>query len=850
MKYTLYPAYRQAGLLLCIFFIMACASVSGQVITTYAGTGVAGYSGDHGPAPSAKLDSPSCIVADAAGNVYINDQENSCVRKINTSGVITTIAGTGTTGSGGDGGPATLAKLTLNWGIAVDAAGNVFITDQGNYSVRKVNTSGIINTIAGIGSPGTGGDGGPATAASFKGPIGIAVDNAGNVYIGDQVARTIRKINPAGIITKFAGNGTYGYSGDGGPAVSAELSNTWGLATDAAGNVYICDGDNNCVRKVNTSGIISTVAGNGIMGGGGDGLPATDCNLNQPTGVYVDGAGNIYISDCHNNRIRKVNTAGIIHTIAGNGATGFAGDNGPATDAHLYHPTSVTVDGNNNIYLADLDNIRIRKIFDNLNFSGGHIQSMIACQNGSYVPINSLLSVNEQVAGVTVTWSLASAPHHGSAVAAYSVTSTVGTITPSGLSYTPAVTYVGNDTFSVSVSDGISRDTTVIYVAVTPILPSPGTINGDSTVCVGSSILLTETVPGGIWSISNLNAIIAAGLVTGQSAGMDTIKYTVTNACGTANTTKIITIYGLPDAGVITGPVAFCQGTTITLTDNIAGGVWSSSNSLASVNPASTTSALVTGLAPGIDTLAYTVTDSVCSATVKHAVKIDGYPYAGIITGPQDVCIGSQITITDSIDGGAWRLSNNNASFVQAGNSVTITGLVYGADTASYSVSNSCGTDSATSVININLLPSVPAITFNEGTISAPAGYSSYQWTINSIVIPGATTDSFDVTSIGVYAVTVTNQFGCSASSATYNYEGCSPDEIKVYPNPASSLVHIAWCKKVTVRVLCADGKEVFLSEHVDHVDLSGLPNAVYLLSIFDEKGNKLKTKCITKMTK
>ena len=328
------------------------------ILTVVAGNGVRGFSGDGGPATSASLYYPAGVAVDAAGNLYIADQYNHRIRKVSPSGIISTVAGIYPGGGfSGDGGPATSASLSLPTGVAVDAAGNLYIADLGNSRVRKVNTSGIITTAAG---GGTGGDGGPATSALLW-PAGVAVDAAGNLYIADQYHNRIRKVSPSGIISTVAGNGTPGFSGDGGPATSASFS-AGGVAMDAAGNLYIADGGNNRIRRVDASGIITTVAGNGLYKFGGDGGPATTASLSNPCGVALDAAGNLYIADSGNKRIRKVSPSGIISTVAGNGTRGFSGDGGPATSASLYYPTGVAVDAAGNLYIADRGNDRIRRV--------------------------------------------------------------------------------------------------------------------------------------------------------------------------------------------------------------------------------------------------------------------------------------------------------------------------------------------------------------------------------------------------------------------------------------------------------------------------------------------------------
>jgi sugar lactone lactonase YvrE len=337
-------------------------TVTSGTITTVAGTGTAGFGGDGGQATSAQLYLPTGVAVDTAGNLFIADYVNRRVREVTAAGVISTVAGTGMEGFGGDGGPAASALFHLPTSVAVDSTGNLYIADSLNSRVRKVTASGVTSTVAGDGTKGFGGDGGQAASAGLNSPVGIAVDASGNLFIADYADQRIRKVTPDGVITTIAGNGAQGFSGDGGAAASAQLNEPWGLAVDASDDLFIADLVNHRIRKVTPDGVISTAAGTGVPGPGGDGGPATYARLNYPAGVAVDSKGNLFIADSGNHSIRKVTPAGIIGTIAGNGRPGFSGDGGPAISAQLNGPTGVAIDAAGNLFVVDHNNNRIREI--------------------------------------------------------------------------------------------------------------------------------------------------------------------------------------------------------------------------------------------------------------------------------------------------------------------------------------------------------------------------------------------------------------------------------------------------------------------------------------------------------
>jgi RHS repeat-associated protein len=336
-------------------------ALSLHTITTVAGNGLYGFSGDGGPAIAARLGNPIGVAVAPDGSLFIADFTDNRIRRVAPDGIITTVAGNGSLGFSGDGGPATSAQLREPTDVAVGVDGSLFIADSLNSCIRRVGPDGIITTVAGNGRAGLG-DGGPATAAQLNGAFGVAVGPDGSLFIADCYHSRIRRVGPDGIITTVAGNGLFGFGGDGGPATAAPLNGPVGVAVGPDGSFVIADVGNHRIRRVASDGLILTVAGNGFAGFSGDGGPATAARLHNPNGVALGPDGSLFIGDLVNNRIRHVGPGGIITTAAGTDPAGFSGDGGPAAAAQLQNPHGVAVGPDGSLFIAATSNTRVRRV--------------------------------------------------------------------------------------------------------------------------------------------------------------------------------------------------------------------------------------------------------------------------------------------------------------------------------------------------------------------------------------------------------------------------------------------------------------------------------------------------------
>jgi uncharacterized protein YjdB len=708
-------------------------TVGTPMISTIAGTGVSGFTGEGLAATVATLNSPSGVYVDAAGAIFIADFNNNAIRKINTSGIITTIAGTGTPGYTGDGGAATLATLKSPIALTGDAAGNIYVAEFNNHVIRKISTSGIITTVAGNGSGGYVADGVPATSTKISGPEGIVVDAAGNLFIADNFNNRIRKVNTSGIISTIAGTGLASFSGDGGQATAAAIRNPYGIYLDADGNFYICDQANSRIRKVNTSGIISTIAGSGISGFAGDGGAATAAavRLNGAVGVFTDKAGNVYIADRQNSAIRKITTAtGIISTIAGVGGSPGYVDNVMPTAARLVTPNGIFIDDLANIYITDASGNRVRKV----------------------APIDAVVA---PIAGASTLCQGGATPLTDATPGGGWTSSAPGTAGVGSLTGVVTGISTGTANISYTVAFGCGNITAVKTVTVntTPSLSTP--ITGPTTICIGALATLANVTPGGIWtavtpSVANIGS--TSGNITGLSVGITTVSYSITTSCGSAAAVRFDTVAAFPSA--ISGTPSVCVGATTALSDPTTGGAWSSS---ATATATVGLTGIVTGITPGVTTISYTSAAG-CAVTMPVTVQITP---AALSPASAAVCPGNTATFTNAIPGGVW-------SSVAAGTASILSGVVTGVSAGTTSISYTIGTCAVGAPVTVNIPPAAitpaGAVSMCLGATAALAdAIPGGTW---SSATPGAATVSLTGIVTGISAgttnISYTSGLGCS----------------------------------------------------------------------------------------
>lgn len=600
------------------FTTTACPPPGSVIIATVAGNGSTGFNGDGAAATSAGLYYPNDVAIDRAGNIYIADTFNYRIRKLSIdTGIISTIAGNGVSGSSGDGGPATSANISCPYGVALDSAGNIYIADTYNNLIRKVDAvTGIMSTVAGLGyyNKGFSGDGGPATSARLNNPQKVVVDSVGNIYIADTYNHRIRMVDVStGIITTVAGNGSGAFAGDGGTATSASLYWPNSVAVDNSGNLYISDYLNMRIRMVETAtGIISTVAGKGGTGYitySGEGGPATSASIGTPYGVTVDAAGNIYLAASY--RILKVDAVtGILNTVGGSGLAGFSGDGGLATAADLDNPSGIAMDAAGSVYFADTRNHRIRKII-----APDLTITMLAATNGA---ISGPLTVKfGGSANYTIT------PASGYHVADVLVDGvSVGAVT----SYTLTNT-TSNHTISVTFA--------INTFTITSTAGANGSLSGPATVNYGNNAIYTIAPATGYHITDVLVDGVSIGAVTSYTLTNITSNHTI-SATFAINTFTITATAGAN--GSLSGPASANYGGNATYTIIPATGYHISD-------------VLVDGVSVGAVT-SYTFNNTTSNHTISASFAINTFSITataganGSLSGPATVNYGSNAVYT------------------------------------------------------------------------------------------------------------------------------------------------------------------------------------------------------------
>lgn len=845
--------------LLFIILLFISGDLNAQIITTIAGKGIFGYSGDGGPATDALLDDLyyTYPAFDNNGNMYVGSSGYHTIRKIDKAGIITTIAGKiGTIGYAGDGGPALNALIYRPTSIAVDKNNNIYFADQVAAIIRKVDANGIITTVSAKQSgPCQNLNGIHISNAKFGAISGLTFDSNDNLYIADYGCNVVYKVNPAGIVSLIAGNYTIGYSGDGGSATSAQLAYPCKPGVDPAGNVYIADAQNHRVRKVTPAGIITTIAGTGVMGYSGDGGPATSAKISFPGSVVIDKAGNLYFAD--DRIIRKVDPSGIITTFAGNGIYGYTGDGGPAINAAIVATQGrISIDANDNIYFCDERYFVIRKISNCLSstYTKQAINDTL-CTSGI-----AQFSVSVSNA-TTIKWQ----ENKGNGWSTIS----------------DNVTYSGTSTTSLSVNADISFNNAqyrcvatntcgdVYSQPVTLIVNSPQTpqlsINASATtVCAGSSITFTATpVNGGTspvyqWKKNGTTIGTNSPTLTDNNfANNDIITCTlVSNAnCLTSNTatSNAITLniqpLQIPSVSITASANNVCAGTDVTFTaTTVNGGTapsyqWKKNGLNVGTGQATyTTNTLQQGdaitctLLSNANCLATTTANSNSISMNVTALKT---PVITITATATSICPGTKVTFTAAITNGGtapifrWQ---KNGNYVGTSQPIYEDSTLKNGDKIACALISNDNCLTAPTVesnaLNITVFQQ-PVVTLDQtaticenGTRQLDAGnFNSYLWQ------DGSTGRTFTISNLGTYHVLVKDNNGCAAADTTAI--------TTILPAPAMFLpADTAVCvyDKLTIRPVSGFRNYLWSDQSTAGSITVSKPD-VYWLTVTDQKG-------------
>lgn len=751
------------------FCLTAVCSIpsKAQIISTVAGSGTSGHTGDGGAATSATLNTPAGIGFNSSGSMFITEYSGNYIREINSSGTISTYAGTGAASSTGDGAAAALATLKNPAGIAYDASGNMYVAEAGGNRIRKITAAGIISTIAGTGTASSTGDGSAATSATLNSPTDLAFDATGDLYISESGGNRIRKITiSTGNISTFTGTGTPSSTGDGGAANAATINSPVGLLFDASGNLYLAENAGNRIRKVNTSGDISTVAGNGTATSTGDGAAATSATVKAPRSLAMDASGNLFISEESGSIIRKINiSTGIISTVAGTGAFGYSGDGEAATSAILKTPFGITFH-NGNLYIVDLSSYVVRMV---CNAPVPAVAPVVYCQNATATELTAT--------GTGLLWYSSEADVTGSTTAPTPVTTSTGT-TSYYVTQTP--TSYGCESPKTQITVTVNR--TPAAPVVTAAIPY---CEGSTATALTATKAMTTDIL--TWYTVATGGTGAAAAPTPSTTVAGTEHFYVSSKtalnCESPRSDIAVTTNDTPSAPAVVTPVTYCQGATAialdatlpATTDNL---YWyTAATGGTGVTTAPVPSTTTTGTFPYYVSAKSTLGCEGARSLIN--VVINPTPAAPVVTTPVNYCEGeSPVALTATKADASHILNWYTVATGGTGSTTAITPSTATSGTITYYVSAKttldCEGSRAAISVNTNPIPAAPVVPSIVNlckdaiavplTATAPATTDVLKWYTSAIGGTGSTTaitPSTATVGTTLYYVSAKSDKGC-----------------------------------------------------------------------------------------